>query len=161
MNSKGQVAVGMLIMSFIAVIVGITLLLALIPSTSNLTTLSNTYNDSVTAGMGINVTLTGQKATNVVPTNQSTGGILPTTNYTVENNVILTDGTLGSRIRFKEGNLIGAKVNMSYTYEPLGYADDSATRSIVPLILIFGALAILVFVLTPTLRSGIIDFMNR
>jgi hypothetical protein len=46
----------------------------------------------------------------------------------------------------------GTLLNVSYTQEPVGYA-DSTTRSIIPLILIFFALAIVAIALWPVVRN--------
>ncbi len=49
---------------------------------------------------------------------------------------------------------IGDTVNVTYTYNPDGYIDNSGGRSIAGLITLFGALAILVFGIVVFIKTG-------
>ncbi len=48
----------------------------------------------------------------------------------------------------------GASVNVSYTFDPDGYLSNSGARAIALLILIFGALGIMVFVIVVFIKEG-------
>lgn len=49
---------------------------------------------------------------------------------------------------------VGQPINVSYIYNPQGYVSDGGARSITSLILIFGALAILIFVVVVLFQTG-------
>lgn len=163
MNRTGQYAiVGALIMAFIGIIIGLTLLS---PTVSNAVhEMTNT--ETVAAGTQVNcatgttLTLKGKHTTGFTPTNESTGDAIPSSNYTLVNEKILTDGTIGSQVTWKAGTLLGNPCNVTYTYQPLGYATDGGSRAIADTIIIFLAIAIFVIALVPTLRNPALDFVK-
>lgn len=150
MNNKAQLAgIGIFITIAIAVIVGAILLQAAAPSVASMNTILTVNNESLTlpAAPG-NVTLKGQATFNHILTNRTSGTPIPASNFTVYNDV-LVNGQLVSILRLLDGNFSGNVVNVSYTYESFGYANDGGTRAIIGLVLIFSAIAIFVVVLTP------------
>jgi hypothetical protein len=99
---------------------------------------------------GINYTLSGKHVTDMNLTNSSDGSqAVSAANYTIRNDVILADGTLGATIGRSAGATFNGNVNASYTTQPLGYLADSGSRTIAGLIILFAALAIFVFTATP------------
>ena len=51
-------------------------------------------------------------------------------------------------------SLVGDPVNLTFTYQPFGYLQDSGARSVSGLVLIFSALAIVVFVIVVIFKFG-------
>lgn len=58
-------------------------------------------------------------------------------------------------------NFVGQLVNLTYTYNPDGYINNSGGRSITLLILIFAALAIVVFVIVMFIKKGSMGELMR
>ncbi len=55
----------------------------------------------------------------------------------------------------------GSEVNISYVYLPEGYVSDSSARAVTRLITIFGALAILIFVIVVLIKNGSLGELIR
>lgn len=164
MNNRGQtITVGAIILTFVAVIVGLAIFDGGITNpVAQITQTVDVTNQTATFGVaGSNTTLKGQAISNVVVTN-ATGFLVPATNYTI-NNYQVSNGQLITSLTVKAGNVgfAGNTSNVSYTYEPYGYATQSGSRAIIGLIVIFAALAIGLIALVPTLRSGILEFVGR
>ena len=75
--------------------------------------------------------------------------------------VYLQTGTGASGLRTVQittndtgSSLAGLSVNVSYTYNPDGYISDAGSRSITLLILIFGAVAIMLYVVFQFIKYG-------
>ena len=168
MNNKAQTA-GVLIMVFIALIVGLSLLAGpggIAGEAARMTTLMEARNTTATlpASLTGRVDLIGQKATNMIVTNATSGVKLQADNYTIYNNILLADGTLGSRFG-NGGSQVSAWnntiVNLTYTYEPLGYAADTTVRTIIPLIVIFASLVLVAVAISPVLRGTLMDAIGK
>ena len=167
MDRKGQAGVGTIgvfMMVFITVIVGVILLQAIAqqvgPSSSTIT-----INDSIaTVANDTAQYFTGYKSlTGVVVYNASGNVVIPTADYAITNNLIHpTTGAL--TVRIVPGSINESMTNAWYvtgTAQRLDYISDSAGRSIASLIAIFFALAIAVIALTPTLRGGLLDLIGK
>lgn len=162
-NKKGQ-TIGGVIITAIGIIVALTLLVGGV--TEGYGTLTQTVqqvNQNLTLRSDQATTLTGKNPTSVVVRNGTSGTLVAAANYTITKEKILADGTLGSTIQLGTG--VNAADNntvktLNYTYEPLGYATDSATRSIAGLILIFAGLAVAVFALVPILRNDVLGIVK-
>jgi len=154
--------VGMLLLTAIGVIVGLVLLVASAQQTNDLVNTVTLSNSSFTApAESGSYYFTTYKAISSPVIYNATGDLVPAANYTVTNNVVYNDA-LAVRVTLGAVNEYANDTwNISGTAQPLGYATDSASRSIVPLIVIFGALAIAVVALAPTLRSGVVDFIKN
>ena len=169
MNKTGQYAiVGGIIMAFIAIIIGLSLLS---PTVSNavhsMTATETTATNLVVSTAGVTTTLTGKHTTDFVAVNASGAGAANAADYTVNNEVILADGTIGSTVLWKTSTATdnfttgaGAKVNVTYTYQPLGYLPDAGSRGIASVIIIFLAIAIFVIALVPALRNDVIGMVK-
>jgi hypothetical protein len=156
MNKKAQMAgVGALIMMFVAIIVGVVLLQS---SAQNIGSSINTVavvNESLgVASNSTTVYLTSYKSiSDVVVINNSNGAIVPATNYTVTNNVVYNGQEAVSILPKATTAYAGYQWNISGTAQPLGYVPESGSRTIVGLIVLFGALAIAIIVLGPSLKE--------
>ena len=150
MNNKAQLAgLGVLLTVALGIIVGAILLQASAPAVAQVNTLQNINNQSITLpATNGNVSLTGQSASNVILTNRTSGTVVPASNYTITNNVLI-NGQLYAVLQLKDGNFSGNVMNISYTSEPFGYANDSGSRVMIGLVLVFGALAIFAMAISP------------
>lgn len=163
MNKKGQMAqVGTILVLFIGIVVALSLLNGGINENIGTVTQTRTVvNSTQTMPTGTTLlVLNGQAISNVVITNSSnvSAPIVPATNYTIVNYDVTT-GTLRAGIRNLSGSpgWGGQSVNISYTYEPLGYATDSGTRAVTQLIAIFAALAIVGVIVWKIYENGLFD----
>ena len=148
LNNKGQVAsVGAFILLFVGLVVGLSLVA---PSAQNLSNVVNTaviLNQTITFPTNTTaVVLVGQRVTNVAVQNSTSNVDVPATNYTITNYGLSSTGTLQATIIGVTATAYsGQPVNISYTYEPLGYAKEQGSRTVTNLIILFAALAILGF----------------
>ena len=156
MNNRGEVTIGSVLMLAVVVIAALVLLQA---SFANIGTMTQTRDvTNQTIKFTPTTVLQGQAVSNVVVTNASNGVSVPATNYSITNYNIGSDGVLRSYLTNLSGVFGGQNVNVSYTYEPLGYDTNAGNRTIIGLIALFSALAIAVVAMTPSLRNGIFDF---
>ncbi len=154
MNKKGEGnTLGVLIMLFIGIIVALALLGGMFEPVGDMTNIRTATNVTVTSAAAAagTVTLPGRVNTSSLIVVNMTGdepGEVWTVNFSISNTdsndrlaiLLVTDAaavTAGQN---------GTSVGVSYTYEPEGYNSDSASRSMIDLVLIFAALAILGFV---------------
>lgn len=148
MDRKGQI--GMLIIVATAIIIGAVLLTTVANQASVATTTATITNASYTSNAIVNSTITlagqGFQGTPVVKNN--------TKDVSSEFTISTTSGVIYMKTLDTAAiaNNNGTKLNVSYTQEPTGYA-DSATRSIIPVIIIFFALAIAVIALWPVIKD--------
>ena len=164
MNRKGQIGVGVFLIMFIGVVVGIAILQQSATNIAVLTTEVVVANQSFTFPTNATyVTLTGQSARSVSVINQTGLEVVNEGNYTIVNNVV-NNGALESRLYGKanipNSRYAGRLVNVSYTYQPYGYDTSAGGRTIAGLIIIFSALAIAVVAITPVFREKIIDLVT-
>jgi len=163
MNRKGiTVTIGAIILTFVGVIFALAILtggltdpIAQVTQTFDVDNETHTFPEN-----GTNLQLTGQAISNVEVTNASGGEVVPTSNYSIYNrlnvNGVLTAGITGDGSAYH-----GNSTNISFTYEPFGYDTNSGGRAIAGLIIIFAALAIAVFTLIPTLKSGVLEMLRK
>ena len=153
-NNKGQVAfvgVGAFIMLFVGLIVALNLIVPSAQNTNDVVNLGVVKNASVTfPNNGSTLVLTGQATSGWVIVNATDASkTVASTNYTVANYVV-SNGVLTSvltNVLAKESPYAGKAVNITYVYEPYGYATDSGTRAVTQLIIVMASLAIVGFVL--------------
>lgn len=161
MNKKGSaVNIGGIILLFVGIIVALTLFVASSQQITNVVDLSVVTNSTITFPTNTTaIALNGQAVSNFVALNATSGTVVPSTNYTITNYAISSTGTLQSTIVGVGANpYAGKSVNVSYTYEPLGYAKESATRTITELIVILSALAIAAWVISRVYEDGVDAF---
>jgi len=164
MNNKAQMQkVGVFILVFVGIIVSLALFegsLTSIGTATNTNTVTNaliTFPNTATSPY----VLSGQAVSSVVVTNRTGGEVVSSGNYTIENYDLSASGTLQATISNLTGQYAGTPVNISYVYEPLGYAKDSSSRTMITLIVIFSSLAVAVYVLSQMLDVDLMAMIKR
>jgi len=170
MNRKGQDSnmgmIGAILGMFMAVIVALAIFSGgIIPIIGQTTTLTTFANQSIVyPTASLTVDLSGREVTNFVLVNASNGNVIPASNFTLTNNV-LANGVLTARLNNSGlqgvNDSVGTNPLATYTTESIDYVDSSGARSMILLIAVFSALAIMVVALTPTMRSGLMSMFGR
>lgn len=164
-NKKGEVktsGVGLFIIVFVALIVGLALIVPTAQNVGQSTQTLTFTNQSFTlpALNGI-IVLNGQAANNVVVFNRSAAVyvLVPATNYTITNYDVST-GTLRTTLKLIDATFANNAANITYISEPIGYVTDSGSRSILTLIVIFTAIGILAIGLYQVRNNGLLDMFT-
>lgn len=155
MNNKGEINVGIVLMTFLSIIVGLILLSGTFDFIGQATKTFTLRNYTFTfPAAGSTVDLYGQELINTaVITNRSNNAVVPASNYTISEGISSVDGLKRIRLTANAGYFNNVAVNASYDYGHVGYIDDAGGRSIADLIPIFGAIAILVAALALVFRE--------
>lgn len=160
MNNKGAIGVGGLIAVFVGIIFVASLFATIGSNVASVTDTQTVANQTITlpaAGVEIDVNSNARSLSNVVIINSSDTTIITATNYTINNNVIRS-GNLASRLNMSALSQTGGyAANISYTYEPLTYG-DTASRTMIDLVVILSALAVVAFVLWKVYDEGLSEF---
>jgi hypothetical protein len=146
MESRGQMAIGGLVLLAVTLIVGVVLLQG---SAQNLGPVTNTVSVANTSlATVVNGTaqyLTAYKSlTNVVVYNETGDVLITAGNYTVTNNVVY-NGQLAVKIVPETSADLKSAWLVSGTAQLPGYASDSGSRSMAGIIIILMAVALAVF----------------
>ena len=164
MNKKGQVNVGVLIVAFVTIVVGVALLVVVAQQVGQTKDTVAVVNKSLgTADNETTVYLTDWKSiSSVVIYNESGTEIVPANNYTVTNNVVYQGALAISVLPDGSNNAAfqGYTWTISGTAQPLTYVSDGGSRSIVTLIVIFFALAIAVAALYPVVKDDLLKMFG-
>lgn len=157
---RGEISVGIMLTVMISIIVGVALLSGGGVS-SGVGELTQTYtlaNQTLTAASvaGGNITLAGRELVGSIIVINTTGGQVVTSNFTTFNNK-LVNGERVLQLQVNGAPHLGQPVSASYTYEGKGYVDESGTRALTSLILVFAALAVALIAFIPVFQSGILD----
>jgi len=167
MNKNGEInVIGVILIAFIGLIVGIILFQATADGVEQATR-SNTgtiaaRNVTIPAGVIGTVTeVTGQELVDTLTAiQQGTAIVVPEANYTLYECKKTSDGNKGiCYANVLTSNNTG--VNVSYTYYPTGYIDNAGGRGMASLIPIFAALAIAIIALGPVLKSGVLEGIGK
>ena len=145
-----------LIAIFVGLIIATVLLASVADSVFEQTNTITVTNESVVVGaINVSVATTGRDLVGVGTvsnsTNASQGQFL---------GLIVGEGNInGAKTIFLTANdtasdQVGETVNVSYTANPDGFLTESGTRSIVTLVVLFGALAALVFIIVVLIARG-------
>jgi hypothetical protein len=157
--------IGMILMAFIGVIVGIALFISASQSVGSATTLSSLSNHTITGLVNNTVYyFTDYKnfGGTIIVTNQSSGVIIASGNYTITNNVVYNGALAVKLVPNAVPGYGGGTWNISVSEaQQTGYIDNAGGRGIAGIILVFAALSIAVVALVPTLRSGVLDMIGR
>ena len=164
MNRKAQLNLGMILSVFIGVLVGAVLMTSVASFVGTATgtghqndTLDGTSTTAPASGAVID--LPGQELlSTAIVVNATSGAAVPATNYTIDEGLSATTGL--KTIRYTtttNGNFASEAVNISYTFGPDGYIDNSGGRAIASLIVLFMALGIAVVALIPSIRTKLMD----
>lgn len=167
MNNKAENSnmIGVLIMTFITIIVGVILLIAAAEQIG-ITTDSTLFNSTVTAAANASsIDLEGQDilSTPIVvngTNNETNASPIITGDFEFTEIVSLTTGVKTISMRTIIATHASEVVNVTYDYGSDGYIDNSGGRALASIILVFMALAIMVVALTPVLRNGLKDLMG-
>jgi magnesium-transporting ATPase (P-type) len=142
--------VGVLIVVAITIIVGLILFQISAQQVGTVTNTAAIANLSLgTASNSTTVYLTGYQSISDVVIYNSTTGVVPSTNYTVTNKVVYNGALVVTVLPTALATYQGYEWFISGTAMPDTYLDDSAGRSIMGIIVIFLALAVLVVAMTP------------
>ena len=146
MNRKGSLEVGGFIMLFVALVVGLNLIVPSAQNIGQVTDLNRVSNQTVTIPAALNtaIALSGKQATNVLVYNST--NLVTSGNYTVSNDV-LSNGVLTSNIKFTVAGYNGTAVNLTYDSAPVTYSNDAGARTMSQLVIIFAALALVAAVI--------------
>jgi len=165
MVESGGIGIGTLIMVAITVIVGAVLLVASASNTEQTVHVYTASNVTYTAPLdGETIDLDGQELIGTPIVYNATGPIdasviINAANYTIDEGISASTGLKTVQYTSNEDEYESRSINISYQFGGDGYADDAGARAVIPLILIFMALAIAVVALDPVLRSSIISSM--
>ena len=163
MNKKGQISMGILIIMFVAAIVGVTLFVVVAQQTGEVTQTGALDNFVIAAGANTSThDFTDLRSmTGVSITNNTNAAAIPATNYTISNNFV-ANGNLVVRLTVTGVTFENEDWNVTATEtQGVGYIGDAGSRSMVLLIPIFFALAIFVAVLSPIMQSKILEMMGN
>ncbi|UCD20938.1 MAG: hypothetical protein JSW08_00100 [archaeon] len=154
-----------IVIAAVAVLVGLALWPAFAGNVGTMTQTSSSANVSYTLpanGSTADLTPCYQDNTSAVVIYSDAGDyVLPSANYSVAQ-AAGTDGFLHARITLININSTYAEtaMNVSCSYEPLGYIEDSGSRGIVALIAIFMALLI-AFAAFPNFRESVLNVFKK
>ncbi len=148
---------------FIGAIIAVTFLQTIGDSVFAQTNTATVTNVTVTAP-AINATLDLTGRTLI-----GTGTIVNITNESSTSNGLIIQTGIGTSglesvqltLNDTASGFVGTLVNVSYNYEPDGYLQESSTRSVALLIIIFGALGILIFVIIVLIKEGSLGKLIR
>jgi hypothetical protein len=155
--------VGILIVTAVTIIIGLVLFqisAQLIGTTTNTEAVAN-----LTLGVADNDTtvyLTGYQAFSDVVIYNSTTSVVEATNYTVTNNVVYNGALVTTVVPISPADqgYTGYEWFISGTAQPTTYVANSASRSIISIIVIFLALAVLVVAMRPVLEGPLKDMLG-
>lgn len=163
--------IGLFVILVIAILVGITFLVATADTATSQTTLNTAKNVTVTFPTNTTyITLSGKavspsdSSANVVATNATGGEIIATGNYTLSNyynNNGALEARLYGRPTIANSLYAGKSVNLTYTYESTNYVGDNTSRTLITLIVLFGAIGILAVVIVYLWRSDDLQHLMK
>jgi hypothetical protein len=156
---------GIIIITAIAIMIGVGLLPTLGTYTGKMINTPNQTNLSVTTGAnGAYVDLPGQELIGSYSINNhtlsTTSGAITSAGLSISEGVSSVTGYKRVRILTSNATWASKTVNVTYTYGEEGYVDDVAGRAIVPLIIVFFALLIMVVAIIPVFRNGFLEMIN-
>lgn len=145
MNKKGQLNLGQIVILAVALILGAIFAVSIADNQSVLTDTQSVTNDTVTfPDNGSTLTLNGQALVgSVTAVNASNGSqSVPASNFTTTD-FVQVGGEYRLVLTNNDADWNEESVNLSYTFEPVGYNSDSGSRGIATLPLLFFAFAVL------------------
>ena len=144
MNKSAQLGLGAVMLMFIGIIVGIALIGSVADNQATLTNLQSVTNQTVTfPENGSTLTLNGQALEgSITAVNASDGTAIGAGNFSTAN--FVSSGTgYALVLTVLDEEYAESSVNLSYSYQPVGYNPDSGSRGIARLPLLFFAFIIL------------------
>lgn len=149
---------------FVGLIIAVTFLSTISDTVFTQTNTATVTNVTVTApAINATIDLTGRTLLTSVLVINASNESSPNNNGLILQNGIGTNGlnTVQLTINDTAGSYAGISVNVSYTYQPEGYIQNASARSVTLLIVLFGALAALVFTITVFIREGSLGKLIR
>lgn len=148
MNNKGEVDVGQMFLLAVGLILVAVFAVSIATQQSPLTTTQSVSNQTVTfPSVNSTLTLNGQAVVgSVVATNASGGELISSGNYSTTD-FVQVGGQYRTILTLLDAGVAyaGESVNLSYAYEPVGYNQDSGSRGIAGLPLLFWVIGGLAF----------------
>ncbi len=147
----------MIFMIFVGLIITAVFIASIADSVSDQTSLTTLTNGTFTsAAVNSSVTLPGRaNTTTITIVNASNASQDFSANFTVDTSD--AQGVLGVFLVTRDVTGVGfpaVSINVSYTYEPSGFLQNSGARNIAALIVIMSALAMVVFVVVMIFKFG-------
>ncbi|MFP4457172.1 MAG: hypothetical protein ACLFPS_05875 [Clostridia bacterium] len=164
MNRQAQIGIGALIVLAITLIIGAIFVQVVAQEVGGSTSTIAVANQSETlAANGESIYIEEYKhLTDVVILDASDNSTIAEGNYTVTNNVINpTTNALSVKVTTDDAEFASNAVRVSGTAQPLDYISDSGGRAMANLIIILFALSIAIVALIPSVRSEVMNMMNR
>ncbi len=166
MNNKGQVndiGIGTIMILFISVLVGVIFFVTIAQDVGGSTNTQILVNGTFATGVDeSSIDITGQDLLSTPIVYNATGiTMTATTDYIISEIVSESTGVKTISLQVKSADTASQNVDVSYTYGPDGYINDSGARSMATLIPLMFALAIAIIALTPTVRSELLNKMGR
>lgn len=150
---------------FIGAIITIVFLSSIADSVNLQTNTRSVANETVTSGaVNVSVDVTGRDLIGLAVIKNATNSTaidLEGTGVNVITGINNGIQTVQLIVNDTGSNFAGQPLNLSYTYNPDGFVTDSGARSIVLLIVIFGALAIVVTVIAFLFRGSLANLLTR
>lgn len=160
MNKKGQIGVGIIMVSFVVILLGVIFTQSIAQEVgSSVNTITVANQSETLAANGEDIYIEEYRAlSDVVILLAANDSVIAAGNYTVTNNVINpTTGDLSVKITTDDAEFASAAVKISGTAQPLTYIADGGARAMASLIIIMFALAVAVIALGPTIQSKILE----
>lgn len=158
-NKKGEFNISLMILVAVGVIVGLIMLQAAASYVGQSTSTSSWANKTITLSSGTYTDIQGAQTaigTYILYNQSSNTSTIGATNLTVVERVG-DDGQKTVAIKVLDARWNGRNVNITGEFGPDGYIEDSGGRAITGLIVLFGALAIGIFTMVPSVRNIIMD----
>lgn len=153
MNDKGQMNIGLIVVAFVAVIIGLAIYSGSITSYIGATTQTQsvTNHSFIVPALGSTIELYGQNIIGTAIVGNSTKS-MGAYNYTIYQG-IGADGLTATLFKNNDTSWGSQRVNATYAFEPDGYVSDGGARAITLLIPIMVVLAIALAALYPALKE--------
>ena len=142
---------------FVGVILAVALLVPAADTVFNSTNTFNVTNETITsptANQNLSLTgrsLVGDGSVSVFNNTGNNGSVINSTNFTFQTGLV--NGASSVIYTNLESNLDGTSLNISYLFVPDGFV-PGAGGTVLSLVVLFGALAVLVFVVLKVTKEG-------
>jgi len=139
---------------FIAIIMAVVFIDVIADQTYAVTTTLDAVNVTVTVPTANNdLSILGRTLIgSAVVINTTDNSAINATNYTIQTKIVNGKATIVYTNLEAKWN--GIDVKTSYSYEPEGYVRESSSRTLVLLVVLFGALAIIIFIISRLMKDS-------
>lgn len=156
---KAQTELGTILLVFIAILIGLILILPIAQIVGDASTIYYHNNSTYTApALNAIIDLDGQELSGTPVVYNATDNVVYTAaNYTIDEGVSTSTGVKTIRFTSLTNNISSYPLLISYSYGKDGYIDNAGGRSMASLIVIFAALAVGMVSLYLVLKSGVLQ----